>query len=352
MALWLGTAINSTETAMVFNRLVNLQALPMIRRKNGLLYKLMGKADIGVNTKAMSTFERTDIIDGKNYEVRLLGALSSTTKVTDGASEYAAVTLSYNANAYGAAEFPLTHYTLSKAVPASQLRRYKGKFAKTDDFYKEVLTEIMLSYENDLGNDLHSTVGSTVIGRTVFGSWAFAVSTGGGDSGIDATGETAVAFRNYGTIDRQDPANVDFRGIVQAASGPLTLAAFRLNVNLCDAKGGKIDTAVAETTLYTKAQMLLEPYTYITDAPDMVQFGGRYMRYDGVDWIHDQRCPVGTIGGLDSSTWLFVKSDDALTDVGLVKDPSRVDTYVLPTALWSQLICKKPNGNFKMLGVT
>ena len=349
MALWNGSAINTTETAMVFNQLYNLQAIMIIRFKNGLLYKVLGKMDKNSIQNGKTKFERSSNITGKNIEVKLLGALPATTKVTDGSSEIATVTPVFNASEYGAAEFPLTHYTLTKAIPKSQARRYKGKSSKTDDFYAEIFRGIMAGYENDIGNDLSGQANTgTIIGRTQLGSWLFGISTGGGAGGTDATGETASAYRYYGTIDRQDAANSNFCAVVDAAYGASTLAKLRLKKNLVDVNQGTTDTLVMGTTLYTTHELLVEPYTIVTNAPEMVDFGGNWFRYGGMDFMHESRAPAGTIGGIDSTTWVWYDNDDELTG-GMVLDPSRVASYVVPTERWSQFICIKPNSNWKAL---
>lgn len=329
---------------MVFNRLKNLQALPMIVKKNALLKRLVGKQDIGRTFTGKTEFERARIMTGLNIEVKLLGALSSTTLTADGSAELATVTPSFSSTQYGAAEFPLSHRTFTKGIPSSQIRRFKGKESKDDSFYAEVMREIMWSYEADLGTDIHSTTGTSVIARDNPGSWCFGVSDG------TSTGETGDAFKLYGKIDRSDSANADFRGIIDDAGGKLTLDKIRSNINAADAKGGVTDTLVMGTTLFTAFQLLVEQYVHQTNVTSG-EFGAQYVCYDGACGIHDQRCPSGTIGGLDSSTWEFVLNDDEMTS-GMVKDPSRVSAYVVPTEIYYQLYTFKPNANFKMKNYT
>jgi hypothetical protein len=350
MALWNGSVINNTEFAMVFNQLANLQAIPQVVKRNALLYYLIGKMLPGSVDKGRVEFERSKKITGKNIEVKLFGALTGTQKLADGAPEYATTPPSFNANSYGAAEFPLTRYYLKKAVPTSQLDRYKGKEAKTDDFYAEVMRDIMASFENDIGNDLHGTSGGTNIGRTVLGSWCYAVSTGGGDAGGDATGEAATAFRNYGTVDRQDTANSDFRSVVQANYGPSTLQKLRSLRNLVEANGGTVDICVFPTALFTTHELLLEAQTLVTNPGDGIDFGGRVFTYAGMKFIHDQRAPANTIGLLDSSEWMFVENEEKLAPQGMIWDPSLSASYVIPCYRWVQLICKRPNWQGKALG--
>lgn len=345
MALWAGTAINTTETAMVFNQLYNLRALPMVRKKNGLLYRVLGKRDIGSTRKGDTQFERSSKITGSNVEVKLRGKLSTPVTVADGSAELVTVTPDFAADEHGGAVFPLTHYTHTKGIPSSQMRRYKGKEAKTDGFYEEQLEGIILAYEALWRTALHSTTFTTAIGRTVLGSWCMAVS-----DGISA-GETGDGAKLYGTIDRSDAANIDYRGILDDAGGATTLARIRANVNAADANGGTTDTGIAGTVLYTKIQLLLENYVQITDVSDMTEFGGRYCKYDGVTFTHDQACPSTHIGLLDSSTWGWWSSDDNMTD-GVIKDPSRLAGWVIPTESWNQFICLSPNRNVKMKNYT
>lgn len=353
MALWAGSTLNTNETASVFNQLNSLKALAIVRKKNFLLYRFLGKMDLVQGPKgAMTKFDRSTKITGRNIEVRLMGKLKTIGKLADGAEEVAAVALTHVADVFGGAEFPLTHYADTHPVPSSELDRFAGDEAKTSSFLDDIFEYLMLSDENTLGADIHSVAGGTAIGRKVMGSWCHAISTGGGDGGADGSGETGAAFRNYGTLDRQDAANADFRGIVAQTVGALTLAKLRAQINAADANGGTIQTGVAGTTLYTSIESLVEPYVHTVNSDEMIDFGGRYVKYAGVVYGHDQRAPASTIGLFDDSTWLFVNNAEKFTRSGLVVDPSKADTHVLPWKAWRQLICRKPNSNVKMLGVS
>lgn len=365
MALWQGSQFNSTESAMVVNKIANRKAIAIVQRGNPLLYKLIGKTDPVSVHKGMTKTERSENITGKNYEVRLLGSLLPTTKVADGAEELATATQQFDPNQFGSAEFALSHYTFTQSFPSSQLFRFKGDEAKTADFIDEQFGAVMLSYEKDMGRDLNSdggaaavakgaTPNTVVVGRKQFGSWLFAVSTGGGTGGADATGENQAAFRNYGTIDRQDPANADFRGVVSAATGAVTLKTLRAYRNLVSDNEGLTDTVLAGQVLYTKLEDLIEQSTRleVDNGQDRIEFGGISFRYAGMDVLLDTRCPDGTIGGLDSRWWTFLKKAEDMTKSGIIVHPGATAAHVLITEMWAQLVCKRPNAQFKLLGCT
>jgi hypothetical protein len=129
MALWNGSAINTHETAFVFNQMATRKAIPIVRNMNGFLYAALGKEDWNATPGAGTGFKRLKKISGKNVEVTLLGELAVPLTTTD-----ANQTLFSNAVqnlSFGAAEFPIAHYSYPFAVPDSELQRFIGDELKT-----------------------------------------------------------------------------------------------------------------------------------------------------------------------------------------------------------------------------
>ena len=334
MGLWAGgTSVNSTATAMVFNQLFNKKALSIVRKKNGLLYAALGKEEPLSMPNEGTKFRGEKKITGLKVEVKLHGKLKTISTVSDGANEVATATLSVDGAEWGGAEFDLAHYADNHAIPMSQMDRFAGDESKTLDFISEVFEHLMLSYENTLGTALHT---SSAPSRTVFGGWEYAVAD-------DNT---------YGGIDRTDSANADFRaGYLNASTGALTLAKIATAQNTIVGNGGTPDVGVCGIAIYGKLQQLVQSYTHIVGDKDWDAFGGTWVRYGPTRFILDQRTSSGVMGILDSSSWVLYRNDGNFTRSGIVVDPSRVATYVLPWGSWAQLICLKPNSNAKLSGI-
>src|SRR2546423_2154728 len=120
--LWTGTSINSTETAMVFNQLFNRKAIAMVRKKNGLLYAILGKSENGSTPELGPKYPGEKKITGHQIEVKLLGKLKTIATVADGvATEGATATLTNSADYWGAAVFDLAHYKDAHGLPESEI---------------------------------------------------------------------------------------------------------------------------------------------------------------------------------------------------------------------------------------
>lgn len=335
MALWQGSSINSNETAKVFNQLYNRKSLAMVVKLNAMLYAMYGKDD-KVNPGGFGV-GKSSKITGKKIEVGLMGKLPSPAGITDGAAEYATAAVNYDSAIFGAAEFSLAHYGLTQAVPESEALRFKGEEAKTADYIGDIHDYLIRGYENVFGTALHlNDTTNGVPTRSVFASWIAAVD--------DAN--------TYGTLDRSDAANADFRGIVSASFGDTTLGKLQLLINQASTNMGKTNLGVEGTTLFTKIQQLVQPYSIATYSQDTAMFGSGHVTFAGVKHILDQRAPTGVIGLLDTNWWELIQNDEPFTSTGLVYDFTKVASYIINTRVWLQNLCVKPNAQVKITGAT
>ena len=339
--LWTGTTLNNNVLAQVFNQLFNTKAIEMVRHENGLLYAILGKSWRDANPKFPVSFERLERISGNQIEVKLLGALDTISTVADGSAEIATSTPAYTSNMFGAATFDLTHYAQTKGIPSSEYNRIQGKEAKTLKYVDDVFNQIMLSLENTIGNAINASSPSAP-SRTNLLSWIWAVSDG------TSSGESSYAV--YG-LDRSDSGNADYRAYVNPTTGDLTLNKIRIVKNNVRTKGGKNQLAIAETSVFTKLQMLLEAYTTITSDEDWVDFGGEYVKYGKTRYILDQRSPTQTLGIIDPESWVWYQNMINFTEAGFIRAPHLVAGYVLPWECWCQLICLQPSRNGKLTGI-
>lgn len=345
--LWTGTSINSTETAMVFNQLWNLTAVEMVRKKNGFLYAILGKMENGATPLDGVSFQRMQKVTGKNIEVKLLGKLKSIPTVADGSAEFTAATPTNTQDYWGAAEFSLAHFKDVHALPESEIDRFAGDELKTSNYLDQVFRMLVLSLEDTWGSSSSSYGGihdTKAPSRTVLGGWQYAVSDG------TTSGESSYA--TYGTIDRSDSGNADFRSTVTGSVGDLTLAKVQTLQNTIIGKGGMPNIGIAHTTPYTKIQQLVQGYTHVTYEEDWARFGGTWCEFSGIKFILDQRAPSSVLGLIDPETWVWYQRDIDFTKAGVVHVPTYVGSYVLNWGAWVQDICVRPASNGKLTGIT
>lgn len=372
-AVWASSVINTAETAFVFNRMAVTKAIPMVSRKNGFLYAVLGKEETG-STPGTAGFQRLRQITGKNIEWTMLGALERPQPVAD-VNQNAAATTAIRTTDWGAAEAKYAHFSHTFAVPEDQTLRFTGEQEKLN-FMDAFFDKVMRSYEQTLGLRMaYSNISDTtwlvdISNREILGSYVYAIA---GNSNLSA----AVDWANqgtgsaYGTILRNDTNNADFRGNVFGATGDLTLGKLLLAKNACVARGGNPRIAVAGLTYYTKVEGLVSSYVQTAFDADWSKFQGAHTMHAGMKWVLDPFVDAGSnydmtndttatanfsatgtlVALIDPESWLFYSNMENFTS-GLVKDITKKALYVLPTSPWFQLICKQPSANAIIGGIT
>lgn len=345
--LWTGSAINSTETAMVFNQLWNRgKIMEIVRKKNGALYAIWGKPEMGSTPAGPNqTFERIEKVTGHNIEVTDLGKLKTISTVADGSAEMATATLTNSQDYWGGQEFALAHFADAHGLPRSEIDRYAGDELKTSKYIDKVMRMLALSLENTWGTAIHATGASKQPSRTVLGSLQGAVS-----DGTTAT-ETQSDYSTYGTIDRTDSGNADFRSTVTVC-GNLDLNKIQTMQNTLIAAGGDPSLGVAPVTPYTKIQQLVQGYTEVTYDETWAKFGQKFVMFSGIRFVLDQRCLSTDMFLLSPDDFTWYQKDINFTESGIVVDISRVASYVLNWGAWCQLICRAPSHQGKFVAIT
>lgn len=342
MAIWAGSSINSNETANLINQFWNAKAIPMIRRKNGLLYAVLGKGETGSEPMSMR-FQRESKVSGLAVQFNLMGRLKAINMVADGSGETATWGGTViPTNVFGGVTLPLQHYADAEYFPDSELDRFQGDELRTRDWIQQKMEYLILSFEDSYGTALNTGT-AALPGRTSVCPWRHQIAA------PTLAGETT--YTTYG-MDRTDSANYDFAGNVQIATGDLTLAKIRTTLNTIKTKGGNATVGLAETTLYGKIQALVEAYTVVNYDETWSKFGGDYVQFAGTKYILEQRMPTQLVGLIDPTSWVFWKRDKNFTRGGIQVDPSRVATHVLVWGAWQSLYCNKPNSNGLLTGCT
>lgn len=337
MALWAGSSINSTETAMVFNKIYDKKFVNVLRKKNAFYFAVTRQKDINQEPMSNADWKGIKNVTGQKVEVGILGRSIDPAYVADGADELAAVTLSsnYYSNAYGAMEFAVSHLTWTHPIPASQLDRYQGNELKTADFLESEFERIVQGYNSKFGTEFNT---SQAPARNAIGGWPYAIDTA----------------NTYGTIDRSDSANADMRGLEYTSIGDLTLgdiAQAQIDITL---NGGDAKFATAGGTVFGIIRRLLENQTQAIFGDDerWNKFGGQWCWYAGTVFAADNYAPSQAIGMFTPNTWCVVMRKQPFTKGGVQEDITKVDAYVVKTKAWIQLICTKCNENAYLQGIT
>ncbi len=130
------------------------------------------------------------------------------------------------------------------------------------------------------------------------------------------------------------------------------------------ALGGNPTIAISDALVHGYIQALTASAAqviYETDT-EFNTFGGRYLNAFGMKFLLEQRLgnQAGTVQNscgalflLDPTYWKMYRSDQNLSTAGVVVDPSRVASSVLPYQCLTQLVCVDPaKGGSKMIGIT
>lgn len=346
MAIWAGSTINSNETANLINQLWNTKAIAMCRRKNGLLYEVLGKPEQGATPMDVK-WNRVNKVSGINVQFNLLGSLKSISTVADGYGGGSGETATWGgtvipSNTFGGVTLPLVHYADAEYFPDSELDRYQGDELRTRDWIAQKMDYLMLSFEDTFGTALNTST-AAVPTRTQVCPWRHQISD------YASSGEST--YQTYG-LDRSDSANADFRGLVDATGGDLTLSKLKARKNALVTRGGNGKVGLAETTLFSKIQTLVENYSHVTYDEDWANFGSEYVRYSGTRYILESRMATQTVGLLTPESWVLWWNANNFTRNGIVQDPSRKATHVLVYAYWAAMYCNAPNKNALLTGLT
>lgn len=342
MALWSGLTINTTETAMVYNKLSSMNTINIVRKMNSLAYKVLSKTEVGSNPNAKVNFNKVKNVTGGKIEYRLRGKLyANLATVADGSAEYAAASPEWISDMEGNNEFITTHYSHQVAIPNHEVERFRGKEAKTLDFIQERYDAEMLTIEKELGTQINSTNNAS---RTQLSGWPWAVSDG------VSTGETGNII--YGLLDRSDAGNVDYRGYNIVSQGTLTTKALRLAQNSIRINGGNPTLGIAAATVYGILQMLLEGYQIVTNIASSLDYGSDTFSYNGIEFMLDKYCPAAVLGLLTPSSWDFYMNKEGLTTTGIMDAPWLNSSHVINTEFWAGFFTKSPSWNGKITGIT
>ena len=381
MALYDVSSINTNVLASVFNKLYSQKFVNTIRKKNGTLYAILGKPETG-STPGLEAFEGLVTSSGNNIEARVMGKLRTTPTVASNSAAIGTVTLSYDADVFGAMLWDYTHFADTLPIPTNDLLKIRGNEMKTANYIDDLFQHVVFSLEQTIGNQITAVPTGTFVTalfttgtRTTMVSLFNAISDG--TSTFSTTNANyyypatdSFMGRFYGAIDRNDSTNAQFRSVVyggtseaSAGTGQLTLSKIYTTQNRIIANGGMPKIAIADALVFGYIQALTASAAQVQYNEDSQwnAFGGVHLTAFGQKYVLDQRLgnqagtvqtSCGALFMLTPDTWRMYRSDQNLSTAGVVVDPSRVAASVLPFQCLTQLVCVDPAKNGKMIGIT
>lgn len=342
-ALWDGTSLNTTFLTNTWNQLwKDNMPVEIVRKHNGLLYKILGKKTKTPN--GSFSFERMESVTGNKIEIQFLGKLDDIPTLAL-ANEGDSATVTHADDYWGSVEFDFTHYNLTPGIKVSEWVQIQGKEVKGARFFKKRHRQIMLSLENTIGNGINSATAVSTY-RTSIGTWRHAMSDG------VSTGETTYA--TYG-LNRADSANADIRGATtQTGVGAITVQKLQKSCLDIAANGGSLaDFGICGADVYNYVWNAVTQYTHITQKGSMNEFEGMWVGFGNVDYLFDQRAAAGVLGHGTSEDWGFWKKDVDMFDKESmwVRDPSKKAMRVAPFDVYAQFLCSRPSGSQLLTGI-
>jgi len=343
MALWDSLTNKTTTTALAFNRILNNKTLDAVRRRYGLMNRILGKSDIlGRDQKSQTiTFERLERVDGVKKTIRFMGTAPSFTYPANTSAEIGAATVSYAEGKHGEAEFLLAHGSLHYAIPHSEVTLVDGQSKKGASLMEEYMQFFMSGIDKELSAGVLSANAPSL---TAIGGIVYAV-----DDGIANS-----SYSDYGGLLRGASGNENFRSYVKTNAGEFTLELLQEGINQAVAAGGNPTICPVGTSLFGKAQQLARSYQLVTTTRDEWDtFGGKYVNLAGVDFCLEggTNAPTDKLVLIDPTTWIFIMNSSGFK-VDFHDAPWLTTSREATIEFWVQLLCKEPWKNAKIQGVT
>jgi hypothetical protein len=354
MAIWDSIKDKTTVEAKAFKRSLNRKALDVLRRKNATLFRVLGKMDRLGSSDPKSTnisFERSVKCNGLKHSVLMMAAQPTFTYPTDGAQEYAAATMSYDADIAGSADFDICHGTLHVAIVNSEAKIVSGDSVRGESLMDMYQDYAIGGLDKAWSDGMLST---NAPARATIGGAVYAIDDGANASAPAgaATGGNA-SYSDYGGLLRATAANSVFGPYVKGGGGEMTIPLIQEGINYATIAGGNPTLCPVGVALFSKAQQLAQGYVQTAYDKEWDKFGGKYVNIGGVDFALEggANAPTNMLMFIDPTTWIWVQNSDGVkTDFH--DAPWLEASGELTMEWWAQFICKAPWRNSKITGVT
>jgi hypothetical protein len=341
MALWQGSSLNTNELATTTNHWTRKNLVPMVVKRNAFLHALTNE-EAGPYGSIGSRVRYEKRARGNKLQVPLLGAIPSFSGLAD-SNQVDAVSLTWDSDAAGAATFEWAHYYHVEPVVHSEFTLMRGDDHKTLSWVEKVLKEkVVKGWEKTLGDAINGTAANS--SRTAAGGWRYGASDG------TSTGESSYA--TYGTLDRSDSGNADYRGNIQRLSdGLLTIDDFfALKVDIM-ADDGNPTFAVVGATGFKKMEKELRGQAMLPQK-DWDAFAGDKLTCHGITICFESRCGETELGMFDPNALAIYLEEDGIDmeweKAGGVYKGAK---YVMPIHAWTAFIVECPSHTGKVTNI-
>lgn len=339
MALWDGSSIDTTNEALGLNKFLTYNALDEVSKNNALVFALLGKPsnmsevyNVAAKDAKIQSTAGMVAVEGIKQEYTYIGELETITGVASGADEHTEVASSFNADAFGGAEFSLTHLTHHIYLERSRLMKIRGKGAKGAPFKDQELDRILRSYWNTISVHINADQDQT---ETTIGGWPFAIDEG----------------NTYMTRDRSDAGNVNFRGYEESI-GTLADTDLWTAQNSVVGEGGNPNFGICGPSVYTTVQDIASGLTQVqVSNDDWLKFPGPKLWFSGIPYFIDGRAPSGMLGLLDLSTWQLIMHEDGIKATDFKDSETKKSAVWSFTEWWIGFVCRMPKWNAKLTDI-
>ncbi len=337
MSLWTGTSLNNNRLSLMFNNMLYSGIISMTRRKNGLFYAIFGKDEVGAIVDKRLVFPSVGEVTGNKFEIQLSGRTRTIGTVAYGQAETQIVAGNYVNDTFGSFEFSLTHFSHKEFVPNSTFHQMRGNETKTQDYLTAIRNVLVESIENTIASHLHANQNQ---GELTIGGIPYIVD----DS------------NTYG-LNRASAGNENHQANVVPVGGAISLDTIQDAQNLCTIGGGSGRLAVQGSSVYGDIQTLIRNKVHAYSDPEWDKFGGNYVAFGPTIFVLDQRTELDSASAkqqyiLSPELWKIVRKDEMMASQGIIYDPSRETSHVLPIEFYMGIGCGKPAGNAKLTGIT
>lgn len=343
MAIWAGSSISTDNSAWLFNKIALPKAVKIGRVANPLMAFFMNKFDLDDEGKWLQHPSLSDrgtagvkllpSGGGKKIEVTLAAAKALYSGKGYGANERAAVSIAGSDAGYGAAEFDIAAFYELEPWDKSKFDRYKGKERKLQlEFLSSEFDLILEAWHKTLDTRLSDT-SAAAPSTTVVGSAL-----------------NALIANTYGTIDRTDVANADFKAAeVDTATTAITLAKMRRKKTKCMIRRAKHVVVWAAEEAYGLIGDKIEAaagYEATQLKDKTVEYSGEYFVYNGMAICLAPKLGAGNVMFLNPESWQVYLSEDGMaTTTGVQQHPNFAHQMYMQWDSYVQVLCFDPGTN-------
>lgn len=287
--------ITAAEASLAFNRMVNDQAYILSATRKPIFWLLMGNQMEGKyitlrpdNDKPyqVAEFERLKSANGAEFEFQAVFGTLTVSNVADTAAAIAVVSSVQTPVSPINSTFQLSEF--SSKVGLEYWTKYKtgGDLQKATSYLDTQKETLIGGVQTKIATDFYNTSTSRAGARANL-----------------ATIHTIVDDSNTYGYDRTDSTYANWKAKVDPVNAPLTWKRVRTNRVDRQQYGGDPNLIITGQTAYNDLYDQLEGKSIITNAGDLLKYGGEHFIYAGIKSMVDYQCTANYAFQLDPTHW-------------------------------------------------